>query len=158
MTRRSGSKEVVSQQPQAVLFPDFAADDVVDQDGDGDFIDTSRLGRYAEFMVCAELTRLGYRAIHVDAPGFDIILTVEDRSLRVQVKSTTSVIYPPLLKANGGPGRKPRTQPYAVWNCTQHVDSSRSRVKRNNTRRLTPGDADIIALFHHKFGNDLLPS
>jgi hypothetical protein len=132
---------------QETLFPDVEQDCTDDQ-LDGDFLDSSRLGRYAEFMVCAELTRLGYHAIHVDAPGFDIILSIDGRSLRVQVKSTTTIKQPPLPQ---GRGRPPRSQAYAVWQCTRHQYSSNGGLNRRGGKTLTLSDTDIIALFHHKF-------
>jgi hypothetical protein len=46
-------------------------------------------GRYAEFMVCAYLARLGHNVIHVDATGFDLILEYEGHSYRLDVKSTS---------------------------------------------------------------------
>lgn len=115
------------------------------------FLDSSRLGRYAEFMVCAELTRLGYRVIHVDAPGFDLIVSIEDRSLRVQVKSTTAIRHPP--PPQPGRGRPPRSQPFAEWHCQLHnVPSNGGRRKARTAKNVSSVDADVLALFHHKFG------
>jgi hypothetical protein len=101
--------------------------------------DHSRLGRYAEFMVCAELTKLGYYVLHVDAPGFDIILSIDGASWRVQVKSTSLV-----------------REGFCRWNLKRHTASNGGRVLRKNIP-ITRAEADILALFHHQFSNyDLL--
>jgi hypothetical protein len=142
-------KEIVRQQS---LFPEFVIDDREVDDAEGDFVDSSRLGRYAEFIVCAELTRLGYHALHVDAPGFDIILTVEDRSLRVQVKSTATIKHP-VSHAKIYTKRMPsKQQAVAVWNCKRHTQASNGGNRTDRSpKRLTICDADVVALFHHKF-------
>jgi len=98
---------------------------------------TSQLGRYAEFMVCAELTKLGYYVQHCDAPGFDVILVVEKRSLRVQVKSTSSVKE----------GR-------CYWTCSKCRYSDRDMNNRGR-RAIDKSDADLIALYHHVFGTTI---
>ena len=100
----------------------------------------TRLGRMAEFLVCAELTRLGYYVTHVDAPGFDLILAVQDASLRVQVKSSTIVECD-----------------RCVWSLVHHVnDNGHGRAKprrgAGNTRAITRAQADLFALYHHEFG------
>lgn len=136
-------------------FPFLPDEDDDVSDDVGEFIDSSRLGRYAEFMVCAELTRLGHHALHVDAPGFDIILTVDDRSLRVQVKSTTTIKQPPLPNIGGKGGRPPRTQAYATWNCSRHAYASNGGTKPRGTKQLTSNDTDVVALYHHTFGTTI---
>jgi hypothetical protein len=96
---------------------------------------SSRDGRVAEFLVCAELTRLGYYVTHVDAPGFDVILAVEDASLRVQVKSSTLV-----------------TDGYCNWKLALN-----DRKRRHNGTKvaITKAHADLIALYHHQFGTTI---
>jgi hypothetical protein len=98
--------------------------------------DSSRLGRYAEFMVCAELTKLGYDVLHVDAAGFDIILSVDGASWRVQVKSTSVV-----------------REGYCEWKAVRHAGSTNGKKGMTRpTSAITRREADILALFHHQFG------
>jgi hypothetical protein len=130
---------------QASLFPADALPD----DGES-FVDSSRLGRYAEFMVCAELTKLGYHALHVDAPGFDIIASCNEASVRVQVKSTSRVAQPP--PPHAGRGRPPRSGEYCEWNCKTHEGATNGKkMLRRGQRTLDRRDADVLALYHHRF-------
>ena len=118
--------------PQSSLFDDEEQQSCVDDTERTD----SQLGRYAEFMVCAELTKLGYYVVHVDAPGFDLILSTDTMSVRVQVKSTSSV-----------------NQGYCRWNCVTHAEAGNGgKRKVRKSRRLSRADTDLVALFHHVFG------
>ena len=96
-------------------------------------LDASQIGRLAEFLVCAELTRLGYYVVHCDTRGFDILLSIEDRSLRVQVKSTAVV-----------------RDGYCIWRCQKHMVAGNAPDR--NKRTLDRRDCDLVALFHHVFG------
>lgn len=98
--------------------------------------DYARLGRYAEFMVCAELTKLGYYVVHVDAPGFDLILSANSRTFRVQVKSSSTTID----------GRR-------RWRCRIAVEHRRASGYRK--RPITKEDADLLALFDHATGKTI---
>jgi hypothetical protein len=53
--------------------------------------DMAQLGRLAEFILCARLTSWGYYASHADAIGFDVLVSVEQGHIRVQVKSSAQV-------------------------------------------------------------------
>lgn len=131
---------------QASLFPDIL--EAIEATGDEDFIDASRLGRYAEFIVCAEITRLSYHAIHVDAPGFDVILCINGSSLRVQVKSTARIKRPP-IRRTGTQGPSPRFSELAIWSCHKHTNASNGGSKDRGIQPITKADADMIALYHH---------
>jgi hypothetical protein len=103
------------------------------------------MGRYAEFMVCALLTKLGYWVMHLDAPGFDLILRGEDTSLRVQVRSTSS--------NEGG---------YCFWPLHtgeyRPVETRKNGAGRLKRRILNCSDTDLLALFHHEFGTTIFMS
>lgn len=92
--------------------------------------ETMRLGRMAEFLVCVELTRLGYFVTHVDAPGFDLVLCVNDASFRVQVKSSTQI-------RNG--------------RCRWVLHVGRYINGVDQKRAITRASADLLALYHHEF-------
>jgi hypothetical protein len=93
------------------------------------------LGRYAEFMVCADLTKQGYEVVHVDAPGFDIILSVDGASWRVQVKSTRTI-------KDGS----------CIWQVSHHsTPSNGKKALTRINRAITRKEADLLALFHHQF-------
>jgi hypothetical protein len=94
--------------------------------------DHNRLGRMAEFMVCAEITRLGFHAIHADAPGFDILLIHSKRPYRVQVKSSTLI----------------KEERFCEWRCRIHISSARGAAAR--ARGLTHDDCDLLALYQHQ--------
>lgn len=94
--------------------------------------DYARLGRYVEFIVCAELTKLGYFVTHCDAPGFDILLVASGKPLRVQVKSSHKI-------ENGK----------CVWRT--RVSDGRTQSKARIKRPITTNEADILALYHHAF-------
>jgi hypothetical protein len=94
-----------------------------------------RLPRYAEFMVCAFLTKMGHYCVHVDTIGFDIILDYEGRSYRVDVKSTSDY--------HQG-GLKER--------CTWELAKQRSiGGGRYVNRLLTSDEVDLLALYHLGF-------
>ena len=93
-----------------------------------------QLGRYAEFMVCAELSKLGYSVWHCDAPGFDAVLVTEDRSFRIQVRATTNI-------DNG----------YCSWMCRKGY-GNRDESGFLKTRSLNRTDTDLIGLYHLIFG------
>lgn len=95
----------------------------------------ARLGRYAEFMVCAELTKRGYYVTHCDAPGFDLILIVGEKTLRVQVRSTSNIT----VKGD-----------CCVWMCRKGF-GSRNADNFLRSRPINRSDADLLALYHHVF-------
>lgn len=112
-----------------MLFPEFKPAEAAN---DNDDLSYSQLGRYGEFMICADLTRRGYYAMHVDAPGFDVLLVHANRSYRVQVKSSSAY-------RSGKP----------TWRCRTHAVSTRGN--QAVMRKVSEADADIVALFHHDF-------
>jgi hypothetical protein len=85
-----------------------------------------QLGRVGELMVCFELEKLGYNTSLVDAEGYDIVVNVLNKPLRLQVKSSSTTDK---QSAKGG---KPR----------YNFSTSVGRVKR----KLTKEDTDIVAL------------
>ena len=89
-------------------------------------------GRVAEFIVCADITRRGYYAMHVDAPGFDVLLVRAAKSFRVQVKSSSTYRSGKL-----------------TWRCRTHATSERGNLAK--ARAVNANDADIVALYHHDF-------
>lgn len=95
---------------------------------------SSRQGRYAEFMVCAYLTKMGHHVVHVDTIGFDIILAYEGRSYRIDVKSTNSYII----------GKEKER---CEWGFTRWKYIN----KRYVGQPITPSDTDILALYHLAF-------
>lgn len=110
------------------------------QDSSQEELNSSLLGRYAEFMVCAQITKSGYRVTHVDGVGFDLILTVEEGSFTIQVKSTSVVI--------DGKCR---------WNLAKHIEAGNGgRNNERNRGRLSIRDADLLALFHHRYGTTVI--
>ena len=94
------------------------------------------LGRYAEFMVCAYLTKLGHNVLHVDASGFDLILEYDGCSYRVDVKSTDNIYRGPFKES-------------AKWACTKGywIEGEVAKTRR----AITPNDTDLMALFHRSF-------
>jgi hypothetical protein len=98
--------------------------------------ESTLVGRYAEFMVCAYLSRLGYNVHHVDAAGFDLILEHSSGSYRIDVKSSTQTYI--------GPRKE-----MAVWTVPKsHWIQGKAK---KNYRWMTPDDCDILALFHRTF-------
>lgn len=104
-------------------------------------LNTSQLGRAAEFRVCYELTLLGYYVWHCDAPGFDLILVLDDMSLRVQVKSTTNICAG-----------------YCDWTVTKDSPGSHRRKGTRVQRAIDRREADLVALYHHVFGTTVFVS
>lgn len=106
--------------------------------------ESTLLGRYAEFMVCAYLSRLGHTVHHVDAAGFDLILEYENASYRIDVKSTSHTYI--------GPRKE-----MAFWNVHKNyrielgTEHGTEQGKRRNRRMLLPDDCDMLALFHNSF-------
>jgi len=98
--------------------------------------DATIKGRYAEFMVCAYLARLGHNVIHVDATGFDLILEYEGRSYRLDVKSTSRA-YMGAYKQS------------VLWHLVKAQWREGEAAKRR--RPVTPDDCDMLALFHNVF-------
>ena len=98
--------------------------------------ESTLVGRYAEFMVCAYLSKLGHMVHHVDAAGFDLILEYENASYRIDVKSSNQTYI--------GPRKE-----MAVW----RVPKSHwvQGAAKKNYRWMTPQDCDILALFHSTF-------
>ena len=127
------SENVISFNQQTEMFNDEKL--VSDTE-----LNTKQLGRYAEFLVCAELSKLGYYVWHCDAPGFDIILVVDEQSLRVQVRATNFI-------ENG----------YCVWNCRKS-DGNRDKNNFCRSRAMDRRDTDLIALHHLIFGTTIFVS
>jgi hypothetical protein len=92
-------------------------------------------GRYAEFQVCANLTKLGYYVVHVDAAGFDLLLDYEDQTYRVEVKSGS--------RSYEG-SFKQRIQ----WRVARRGRmGSENHFRYRQRRPITPVDTDLLALF-----------
>lgn len=106
-------------------------------------ISTSLLGRYAEFMVCAQLCRAGYFATHVDSAGFDLILQTEDGTRTMQVKSSRVI-----------------ESGYCHWRIKRRLGIIGPRLARGQydrvERQLGPQDANLLALFHHSFETTII--
>ncbi len=85
-----------------------------------------QLGRVGELMVCFELEKLGYNTSLVDAQGYDIIVNVKDRPLRIQVKCSGTT------DKHSAKGGRPR------YNFSTSVGKAK--------RKLTKTDTDIVAL------------
>jgi hypothetical protein len=113
----------------------FESDVVLEGAASDEAANRKRLGRYAEFMVCAELTKLGYDVWHCDAPGFDVVLVDGDRSLRIQVRATNNV-----------------DKGYCSWMCRKGY-GSRDENNFLKSRVLNRRDADLVALYHLGFGS-----
>lgn len=98
--------------------------------------DATIKGRYAEFMVCAYLTRLGHNVIHVDTTGFDLILEYDGHSYRLDVKSTSRARIGTLKQS-------------VLW----HTKKAHWRIGETEKRRrpINPDDCDMLALFHNVF-------
>ena len=56
--------------------------------GNGLGNNNKQLGRVGELMVCLELEKLGYHTSLVEAEGYDIIVNVLNKPVRLQVKSS----------------------------------------------------------------------
>lgn len=52
-----------------------------------------QLGRVGELFVALELESLGYPTSLVDAPGCDLIVNINNRALRIQVKSAFPSVH-----------------------------------------------------------------
>ena len=91
--------------------------------------DLYRIGRYAEFMVCAQLTKAGYDVFHVDTVGFDLILKHPQGTFTIQVKSSR--------QTQNGKGQK------VLWKT---VARSGSANGKRYARPLTRADAHLLAL------------
>jgi hypothetical protein len=98
--------------------------------------DCNMQGRFAEFMVCAYLTKLGHNVIHVDANGFDLIVEYQGASYRVDVKSTMNVYI----------GKR---KELVIWKVGKGYWAGGETQKR--TRPVSPLDCDMLALFHSVF-------
>lgn len=89
------------------------------------------LGKAAEHIVCADLILQGYRAFLSDQGlPYDVLLDLDGRIIRIQVKSTTR-----LRNYNGG-GVNPR--------YVYHFDVRRRG--KGTAKRLSDKDCDIVAL------------
>jgi hypothetical protein len=95
-------------------------------------------GRYAEFMVCAYLTRMGRNVMHVDAPGYDLILDYEHRNYRIDVKAS-SVVRCGVRNAR------------CIWTVGKSAKHINGRQRNGETLPITRDDADLLALFHLEF-------
>ncbi|TWH01806.1 hypothetical protein L614_002000000400 [Ochrobactrum sp. J50] len=109
------------------LFGNCISAPLADNDNRHDY---SRLGRYAEFLVCADITKNGYHAIHSDTSGFDVLMIAGHKTYRIQVKSSSII-------------RRQR----AEWRCRISVDRRGGNASRK--REVDRRDADILALFHN---------
>ena len=56
--------------------------------GNGLGNNNKQLGRVGELMVCFELEKLGYHTSLVEAEGYDIIVNILNKPIRLQVKSS----------------------------------------------------------------------
>jgi hypothetical protein len=95
-------------------------------------INHDQLGRYAEFLVCAEITKLGYFVVHCPSNGFDLLLIAHSKPIRVQVKSTS------IVKGE-----------FCLWK--PRIGGGRREKWGKPKRSLTREDADLFALYHHTF-------
>jgi hypothetical protein len=110
-----------------------SADPVIEEEAQQE-LDTSTIGRHVEFLVCAELTRAGYWVEHINAPGFDVLLSSRGRVYRIEVKSSSVV-----------------RDGYGVWHCRRQKPNSvgQGRIGAWAYKRpLTREDADVVALHH----------
>ena len=89
-------------------------------------------GRYAEFMVCAYLTKLSYDVLHIDTQGYDLLLNCGGHNLRLDVKSTNRE-------------RHGTRTDIAVWSVAKGHWTGTNALKKR--RPLTVDDCDILALF-----------
>lgn len=94
------------------------------EDGLGN--NNKQLGRVGELMVCLELEKLGYHTSLVDAGGYDIIVNVLNKPIRLQVKCSGTTDK---FSVKGG---RPR----------YNFSTSVGRIKR----KLTKEDTDFVAL------------
>lgn len=123
----------------AVVRDLFGEPACVDDDC-ADDLNHSQLGRYAEFMVCAQLCKAGYYVVHVDAVGFDLVVSTDEGSYTVQVKSTS----------NSENGR-------CTWGISAHKEAGRGgRNEKRKARPIRRSDADLLALFHQQYGTTII--
>lgn len=94
------------------------------EDGLGN--NNKQLGRVGELMVCFELEKLGYHTSLVEAEGYDIIVNILNKPIRLQVKSSGTT------DKHSAKGGRPR----------YNFSTSVGRVKR----KLTKEDTDFVAL------------
>ena len=94
------------------------------EDGLGN--NNKQLGRVGELMVCFELEKLGYHTSLVEAEGYDIIVNILNKPIRLQVKSSGTI------DKTSAKGKKPR------YNFSTCVGKAK--------RKLTKEDTDIVAL------------
>lgn len=114
------------------------ADDEIEESARAGSLSTTTLqGRYAEFMICAYLTRMGLNVLHVDATGFDLILEFDGASYRIDVKSTGRSIQGPFKQS-------------VQWRALKSYWSEGETTKRR--RKIGPNDADLLALFYTPLG------
>jgi hypothetical protein len=96
---------------------------------------TDLRGRYAEFLVCANLTKLGYYVVHVDAAGFDLLLDYEEQTYRIEVKSGS--------RSHEGPFKQ-----RMEWRVARRGrEGSENHVRYRRRRPITPADTDLLALY-----------
>lgn len=97
--------------------------------------DMARIGRLAEFVLCARLTEWGYYCSHADAAGFDVLVSTGQGHIRVQVKSSAQI-------HNGK----------CSWHATSRSGTPNHRGgKSNGVGRYTRKDADVFALYSRSF-------
>lgn len=94
--------------------------------GNGLGNNNKQLGRVGELMVCLELEKLGYHTSLVEAEGYDIIVNILNKPVRLQVKCSGTT------DKHSAKGGRPR------YNFSTSVGKAK--------RKLTKADTDIVAL------------
>jgi hypothetical protein len=88
------------------------------------------LGRYYEFLLCTELSKYGYHVVHVDRPGYDVVLEHPSGALyKIQVKHSSQI---KAGKYNFRCCRKDNSYITGSGDCRRPVNTT---------------DADILALY-----------
>jgi hypothetical protein len=91
------------------------------------------IGRYAEFMVCAYLSKAGHNVFHIDTNGYDLIVEYQGSTFRVDVKGTT--------QSHSGPFKE-----MAYWSI--HKSYWIEGMVRRSRRSISDRDCDMLALFY----------
>lgn len=114
---------------------DLFGNSIIEDEISEEQLSDTLIGRYAEFMVCAQITKAGYNVTHVDGTGFDLIITLDEGTFTIQVRSTRRVV-----------------EGKCTWSLTKNQEAGKGgRNTKRGTRALTSADADLLALFHHRF-------
>ena len=90
-------------------------------------VSESRVGQAAEFFACGVLSGLGYQVYHVPSVGYDALLDVGGRILRLQIKGRAK-----------GPAYK--------YICQYEESKGDWRGKERVRRPIDRRDADLLAL------------